>query len=792
MYQDYDRRADRYWDILVEELLASRAQVPLVHCRETSDLSSGLRDRDYEAGPGHFEGRWLLKFAEAVARNPQAVSALKIGMFWENGGIMALFNRRYGYMPSWGDPALADYVMAYHLAPWFDSIPASMLYQPNPGRPIISAFANRPDKSVNDGRMGDFFAGVRSRMQEKYGYDPLFILPLGGDVNPAAEAQGWGQCAWGVWNGPLVTPNIFKGVVWGTTCAGARKRLDTVWLNDWNPATNTGTPGGDSQGKDAFQSRLDSTGNSVLLANFAQAKAVGMKLVQQEGFTNMAEGNSIYRSYHPGWVFPNQHLAAMREHADPETKTLLFEAEGCDDYVKIVKDGNSGGSYRREWYAGGNHLDVYRPLHNLQNWVEKSVRPGNLTQISAGFFDTWAVAADGKVWAQHIMGAPDTWKQVTNAPRLTAISVAKDYVWGLEGTTVHSTKIPYGWPHWGNNGWTQQSGSMVQISAATAEVWGLNASGQIFRRPTDGSGDWTEVAGMLDNICASDSFVWGMKGADIYFSRTSPIAWTQASNPDKVTEMAVGSEEVWGINASGQVFRRSISGIGGWDAVSKPSGTLTSLAVGEDHVWGLAGGTPYQRRMEGFAGATALPPMINNIAAGKGKVTLTWTAVSGATGYNVKRATVKGGPFTTIQSNILPFTTSLNHTDSTVTNGTIYFYVISALTPSGETANSAQVSGIPQGQVPVTPSNFAGQMSPGGGITLQWSDKSSNEAGFKVERKLGAGNFVPVGVVAHNVTTFHDTSALSGPDYTYRIRAYSAAGNSPFSDESLVSTSAHQ
>jgi hypothetical protein len=89
---------------------------------------------------------------------------------------------------------LVDYVMAYHLAPWFDSIPASLLYQPIPGRPIISSIANHPDKSTNDGRMGDFLAGVRSKLQEKYGYDPLFILPLGGDVNPGAEAQGWGQC----------------------------------------------------------------------------------------------------------------------------------------------------------------------------------------------------------------------------------------------------------------------------------------------------------------------------------------------------------------------------------------------------------------------------------------------------------------------------------------------------------------------------------------------------------------------------------------------------------------------
>jgi hypothetical protein len=118
MYRDYDRRSDRYWDILVDEFLASRAQVPLLHCRETSDFTRGLQDRDYDEGPGAYEGRWLQKFSEAVARNPQAASALKIGMFWESGGIAVEFKKRYGYTPSWGDPNLVDYVMQYWLNPW--------------------------------------------------------------------------------------------------------------------------------------------------------------------------------------------------------------------------------------------------------------------------------------------------------------------------------------------------------------------------------------------------------------------------------------------------------------------------------------------------------------------------------------------------------------------------------------------------------------------------------------------------------------------------------------------------
>lgn len=789
MYADYDRRIDRYWDILIDDLISSRAQVPIVHCRETKDFTRGLQDRDYAEGPGAFEGRWLLKFSEAVGRNSQAVSALKIGMFWESGGIADGFKQRNGYFPAWKDPLLVDYVMDYWLCPWFDNIPASLLYYPLPSRPIISFFSNHPTNMVKDGGMGDFLGAVRTRLQEKYGYNPLFLLPTGGDVDAAALAQAWGQVPWVTWDGPLLETNRFGGSLWGTTMVGSRRRLDTVWMNDWNPLTNTGTPNTqDQNGHDSFQSRLNSSGNSVLIDSLTQAHSLGIKLVQQEGFTNVAEGNSIFRSYHPGWSFPNQHLAAMREFSDPASQTFKFEAEGCDDYSKTVNDGNSGGSFRREWYSGGNNLDVYKPLSNLQSWIARNSGPGNLSQISAGFYDTWALGSDGKVWAQPIMAGQNTWTQVTSAPAgLTQLSVGKEYVWALKGSTVYSTKTPYGWNYWTSTGWTQRSGSMVHLSAATSEVWGVNASKQVFHRPADGTADWTAVSGTMDKVYAGDQFVWGIQGPDIYFTRASSIAWTQVTNPNSITQLAVGSEEVWGINAAGQIFRRSISGVGGWDSMTNPGGTLTSFSVGDGYAWGLVGTTPYYRRLEGFLGADRLAPLIPRAVAGNGNVVLSWTGVSSATGYNVKRATSGSGPYANIASNVMPFTTSLSWTDSTVANGTTCYYVISAVTPTGETGNSPWISVTPQSQTPAAPTNLTASSGFGNQVTVNWSDPATTEDGFRIERRTGSGAYVPIGAVSKNTKSYIDT-VFTGPTYTYRVRAFNAAGPSAYSNEFSCST----
>jgi Carboxypeptidase regulatory-like domain len=72
-------------------------------------------------------------------------------------------------------------------------------------------------------------------------------------------------------------------------------------------------------------------------------------------------------------------------------------------------------------------------------------------------------------------------------------------------------------------------------------------------------------------------------------------------------------------------------------------------------------------------------------------VALTWNAsTSTVSGYNAYRSTVSGGPYTKINSSLVAV---LNYTDSTVLNGTTYYYVTTAVDSSGnESIFSNQVS----------------------------------------------------------------------------------------------------
>ena len=94
----------------------------------------------------------------------------------------------------------------------------------------------------------------------------------------------------------------------------------------------------------------------------------------------------------------------------------------------------------------------------------------------------------------------------------------------------------------------------------------------------------------------------------------------------------------------------------------------------------------------GGGSTTTIPPAPTGFTATAGdkQVALTWSASSGATSYHVKRGTVSGGPYTQVGA-----PTTVSYTDSGLTDGTPYFYVVTALNSAGESGNSSEVSATP-------------------------------------------------------------------------------------------------
>lgn len=171
---------------------------------------------------------------------------------------------------------------------------------------------------------------------------------------------------------------------------------------------------------------------------------------------------------------------------------------------------------------------------------------------------------------------------------------------------------------------------------------------------------------------------------------------------------------------------------------------------------------------------TPPPPAPTGLTAtpGNAQVTLNWAAVSGATSYDVKRATVSGGPYTTVATGV----TSPSFTNTGLNNGTTYYFVVSASNAGGEGPDSAQVSATPQ--APALPAAPTALTATGGKnkITLRWTQSTSPNLQYnRVYRADTSGG--PYTLVAQIPSkTSHNDQVAGGQTRYYVVTAVNTSG----------------
>ncbi len=164
---------------------------------------------------------------------------------------------------------------------------------------------------------------------------------------------------------------------------------------------------------------------------------------------------------------------------------------------------------------------------------------------------------------------------------------------------------------------------------------------------------------------------------------------------------------------------------------------------------------------------------------GNGQISLTWTAASGATGYRVHRGTASGGPYTTIQSNL----TTTSFTNTGLTNGTAYYYVVTATNGVGEGPNSNEASATPA--VPPTVVTLTSTAAQDGWVLE--STETSN-AGGSIDGTAATTSALRVGdatsdrqyksVVSFDTSPIPDGATILSA--TLRLRRGTSSGSNPF------------
>jgi hypothetical protein len=176
------------------------------------------------------------------------------------------------------------------------------------------------------------------------------------------------------------------------------------------------------------------------------------------------------------------------------------------------------------------------------------------------------------------------------------------------------------------------------------------------------------------------------------------------------------------------------------------------------------------------------PPAPTGVTAtpGDGQVTLAWSPAATATSYNVKRAAVSGGPYTTIATGV----TTTGFTNTGLNNGTAYYYVVSASNTAGEGPNSAQVSATPQAPPPINPPTNLTATAGKNKITLRWTQSTSpNRLYNRIYRSnTSGGPYTMVAQIAPK-TSYND-SVPKGATRYYVVTVVNSSGvESAFSNQ---------
>jgi glycosyl hydrolase family 44 len=195
-------------------------------------------------------------------------------------------------------------------------------------------------------------------------------------------------------------------------------------------------------------------------------------------------------------------------------------------------------------------------------------------------------------------------------------------------------------------------------------------------------------------------------------------------------------------------------------------------------------------------GATVIPPppppIPTGLAAtgGNARVSLSWSASSAATGYHVKRSTTNGSGYTQIAA-----PTSTTYADTTVSNGTPYYYVVSAFNASAESGNSTQASATPSANStsvlvtvdvltnrhPISPyvyggayPNNAAQITDSGLSVVRWGGDATSTYNWQAQTYNAAADYYFEDYAASG---FSNSSADS--DSIQFIKDVKAAGGNP-------------
>ena len=240
------------------------------------------------------------------------------------------------------------------------------------------------------------------------------------------------------------------------------------------------------------------------------------------------------------------------------------------------------------------------------------------------------------------------------------------------------------------------------------------------------------------------------------------------------------TSQLWTFTPDGDGFLRVTSANSGLVADVDSSSTTDCANIVQS---AYSGADSQQWRVAIAVAPLPSPPAPTGLAASAASISqinLTWTASPGAISYTIKRATVSGGPYTTVAVSV----NTPGYADTGLLSSTTYYYVVSAVNGGGESADSAEAGATTLSAPPVAPTGLTAILGQNQ-VTLNWTAPPAATS-YTVKRATTSSG--PYTTVAEGITsaTYTDTGLSNGVTYYYVVSAANANGTGPDSAEVYV------
>jgi hypothetical protein len=321
-------------------------------------------------------------------------------------------------------------------------------------------------------------------------------------------------------------------------------------------------------------------------------------------------------------------------------------------------------------------------------------------------------------------------------------------------------------------------GQPVTSCADLAGTWNFSESGSI---------TWT-VGGQIqtENISGSGLITIAQNGCNI--SWTEPTYnETRSGTVDANGNVQVSGRFVVPLSGSVTLTRNNYTAKGTLSA-DKLTIDLSGSGVAEGTYQGVnfscTGTDKVKLTRKASPGEIPVPPTTLSASAGDREISITWNSVTGATSYNLYWSTTIGVTKTS-GTKISNVTSPYVHTG--LTNGTTYYYVVTAQNTYGESRESSQVSASPA-TAPPPPTGVTA--SPGvGQVTIGWNSATGATA-YNIYWATNPGVTKSAGTKISNVTSpYVHTGLANGTTYYYVVTATNSYGESAESSEASTTTS---